>query len=215
MAIRSDNDPRFYRRFWIMGIIALGFALWCLKDGLISYPHQRERALALKQLQEEGRLNDWDEYARERGWSTSTSGLGEPKHEGDIVMQFVMAAISGLIGLFLLSLPLRARGRWIEASDTGVTSSWGQSLDFDKILRLDKFRWRSKGIAKITYQDGNRKRRFVLDNYKFDRHTTDAILYELEQRIDPSLITGGPPEPSPEELQQEDAMAASESSGSA
>jgi hypothetical protein len=171
--------------------------------------------LALEKLSEEGRLDEWDELARERGWSTSTSGLGEPKQQGDITMQFIMAAGSGLIGLWLISLPLRARGRWIEASETGLTSSWGQSLDFDKITRLDKFRWRSKGIAKITYQDDSgRKRRFVLDNYKFERHSTDAILYELEQRIDPAVITGGPPEPPLEEHPEEADVAATEPSGS-
>jgi hypothetical protein len=190
-----------------MGIVALGYMLLCLKDGIWTYPSQRERALALKQLGEEDRLDEWDELARERGWSLSTSGLGEPKHEGEITFQFVMAAGSALIGLWLISLPLRARGRWVEANDRGLTSSWGQNVDFDQIVRLDKFRWRNKGIAKISYQDGNRKRRFVLDNYKFDRHTMDAILYELEQRIDPSLITGGPPEPSPEEHAHEDGMA--------
>ena len=42
----------------------------------------------------------------------------------------------------------RARGRWIESSDSGLTSSWGQSVDFDKIKSLDKRKWRNKGIAR-------------------------------------------------------------------
>ena len=48
--------------------------------------------------------------------------------------------------------------------------------------------------ARITYHDGQRSRQFGLDDYKFDRHATDAILFEIEQRIDPALISGGPPE---------------------
>jgi hypothetical protein len=211
MAIRTENDPRFYRRFWIMGTIAIGYALWSLYDGAIGYPAKQQRALAHKKLEDEFASDaavfseKWRAYASERGWSTKYPGppKSEEDYKGSIVMQYVMFVGAGLIGLWLISLPLRGRGRWIEASDTGLTSSWGQSLDYENIVRLDKFRWRSKGIAKITYHDGKRKRRFVLDNYKFDRHTTDAILYEIEQRIDPALITGGPPEPPPQESHDE------------
>ena len=64
---------------------------------------------------------------------------------------------------------------------------------------LNKRKWRDKGIAKVTYRDGNRKRRFVIDDYKFHRHPTDAILYELEQKIGVDKITGGPPESPAEE----------------
>ncbi len=204
MPIRAENDPRFSRRFLYMGIAAFGFALWCLYDGAIAYPNQRERALALNEILENNRslplparLDKWNALARERGWPTSDPG--EPKSEADVIMQYVMAGMAATVGLWLVSIPLRARGRWIELSDSELDSSWGQSLQLDQILALNKRQWRSKGIAKITYQDGRRKRRFVLDNYKFDRHATDSILYEIEQRIDPALITGGPPEPPPGE----------------
>lgn len=180
-----------------MGLGAIALALWFLYDGAITYPNQRERALAHDELMEQGRIDDWPQYASERGWPTSYPG--EPKTEGDIIMQFFMAAMAGGVALLLLSIPLRARGRWIEASDSGVTSSWGQSFHYDRVLELNKRQWRSKGIAKVTYDDGGRKRRFVIDDYKFDRYPTDDILYEVEQHIDPALITGGPPEPPPEE----------------
>ena len=121
------------------------------------------------------------------------------------MLQFVMAGIVGAVALLLLSIPLRARGRWIEAGDTGIASSWGQSFDYDQVLELNKRQWRSKGIAKVTYHDGRRKRRFVIDDYKFDRHPTDDILYALEQNVDPEKITGGPPEPPPQDHPAEEA----------
>src|SRR5215217_3088425 len=43
MPIRADNDPRFSRRFLIMGVVAIGFAFWSLYDGLVKYPAQRAR----------------------------------------------------------------------------------------------------------------------------------------------------------------------------
>jgi hypothetical protein len=39
-----------------------------------------------------------------------------------------------------------------------------------------------------------------LDDYKFDRATTGQILRELEAKIDPEMISGGPPESTDEEI---------------
>jgi hypothetical protein len=218
MTIRAENDPKYSRRFLFMGIGAIAFGLWFLYDGAVTYPNQRERALAYHQLESESQGIDpvefrdkWHEMAKSNGWPTSYPG--EAKTEGDITMQFVMAGMAGIGALVLLSIPLRARGRWIEATDAGITSSWGQSFNFDQVAEVNKRQWRSKGIAKVIYLDGGRKRRFVIDDYKFGRDATDAILYELEQRIDPTMITNGPPEPPPGEGAMEAAnLAAGDSS---
>ncbi|MCI0334914.1 MAG: hypothetical protein L0228_17015 [Planctomycetes bacterium] len=201
MAIRSENDPRFSRRFLFMGIAAIGFALYCLVDGTIRYPHKQERAIAFEKLYADNQVDQWEEFALERGWSTSIpeQSKSEEEYRTSIMQQYAMFVVAGLVGLWLVSIPLRARGRWIESTDTGITSSWGQSLNFSDVVNLEKRQWRSKGIAKVTYLENGRKQRFVLDDYKFDRQKTDAILYELEQHIDPALITGGPPESPPEE----------------
>jgi hypothetical protein len=207
MAIRSNSDRRYYRRFLIIGTLALGWAVYCLYDGFIGYPNQRERALAYLRLEEEYRgrdpaelLDAWHKYAQERDWPTTHPG--EPKSQGDIYMQFVMAAVTGAIGLWLLSGVWRTRGDWIEQTDSGLTSSWGQTLDYDQVLAIDKRKWRNKGIAKIRYQEGNRKRRFVLDNFKFQRDSTDRILYDLESHVGHDKIINGPPEPLYEEHEE-------------
>jgi hypothetical protein len=212
MGIRTNSDRRYYRRFLIIGIAALGWALFCLYDGFIRYPNQRERALAYQDLEKELVGGDpvvfrdrWHELARQNNWPTTFPG--EPKSQGDITMQFVMAAGTGAIGLWLLWGVWRARGQWIEQTENGLMTSWGQTLNYQQVLAIDKRKWRNKGIAKIRYQDGNRKRWFVLDNFKFDRDTTDRILYELELRVGHDKITGGPPEPSYEESLADEAAA--------
>jgi hypothetical protein len=206
MAIRSNSDPRYYRRFLIMGIAALGFAVYCLYDGTIGYPRKRVSGFAdfksefthyfsaeqqgdltldeFEAVGDEDARQAWEKYSHDRGI----------KSRADVIMQFVMAAGSGAIGLWLLWGVFRARGRWIEASDTELTSSWGQSLNYDQIVSIDKRKWRKKGIAKIRYQDGGRTRRFTIDDFKFERDATDHILYEIEKKIGYDKITGGPPE---------------------
>jgi hypothetical protein len=211
MAIRAENDPRFYRRFFYMGLFAIGFALWSLFDGAIEYPHQRQQAFdqfraSYKEFDESKNehtmsLSEFESQAGEtskRDWEAFAQELGVHSH-ADIVMQYTQFVVAGLIGLWLVSLPLRARGRWIELDGNRLATSWGQSFNLAEIVAVDKRQWQKKGIARITYNDNGRKRRFVLDDYKFDRHKTDEILYELEQHIDPALLTGGPPESPPDD----------------
>ena len=110
-----------------------------------------------------------------------------------------MAVIAAVVGLVLLSIPMRRRGRWIELDESGLRTSRGQSFQFDQVESINKRKWRNKGIAKITYRDGDRKRQFVLDDLKFMREPIDAVLLELEQKIGVEKITGGPPESREEE----------------
>jgi hypothetical protein len=211
MPLRADNDPKFSRRFLWMGLAAIGFSLWSLYDGSIKYPREQERALAWEKDFADRPTEEWITFAEQQGWSTSLpkQSKSEEEYNFSIVSQYVMFVVAGLIGLYLISIPLRARGRWIESTEDGITSSWGQSFKFDDVVSLEKRQWRKKGIAKVTYLDDGRKRRFVLDDYKFDRYKTDEVLFELEQRIDPEKITGGPPEPPPGSDEQE--IAAEES----
>ena len=210
MTLRANIDRRFYLKFLLIGVAIIGFALWSLYDGAVKYPNQRSRALEFQKLDEEGRSAEWQEFARGRGWPTDPPG--EPKTEVDFGMQFIMAAGAGTVGLVLLIVVWRSRGRWIEASESGLKSSWGQSVDFDCVVSINKKKWREKGIAKIKYEDGKRRKSFVLDNYKYDRQATTMILYELESKSGTDKIVGGPPEPPPEEHDKETPQAVTEKS---
>jgi hypothetical protein len=210
MQIRAENYPKYYYKFIIIGICAIGYGAYCLLDGFVRYPAQRERgfiefkqenprsfkepsrqSLDLKTFEEieDVDLHDrWEHYSHDRG---IPSGLM-------VTTQFVQAAICAAAGLFLLSMPLRARGRWIQLDDSGISSSWGDGFRFNEVESVNKRKWRSKGICKVTYVASARRSVFVIDDFKFDRWATDAILHELEQRIDQGRIVNGPPEPEPE-----------------
>jgi hypothetical protein len=195
MTIRAERDPRFYLRFLLIGLAAGAFACWALYDGFIAYPLAQERALVFEKLLDEGRGDDWDAEAIERGWSTSPPAKSKhaEEFEVDVKMQFWMAGLAGLVGLFPLLSVFRSRGRWIELSGDTLTSSWGQTVKMDQVTSLEKRQWRNKGIAKLIYNDG-KKRTFVIDDFKFKRGPTDEILAEVEKRIGHDKITGGPPE---------------------
>jgi hypothetical protein len=217
MPIRAENDPRYSRRFLIMGIVAIGFGLWSLYDGMVKYPAQRVRGFdefktdykslfenprfkamtvdQLEQSKDDERRQEWAKYMHERGI----------KSIPEIFTQYVQTAVATIAGLFLISIPLRARGRWIESNESGITSSWGQSFQFDEVEQVNKRKWRDKGIAKVTYVAGGRRQQFVIDDFKFKREPTDQILFELEQRIEIERIIGGPLELPPGEHADEPA----------
>lgn len=196
MTIRAERDPRFYLRFLLIGLAAIGFSLYCLYDGFIGYPRAQERALAFEKLLEEKRSDEWDAYATERGWSTTPPAApkSHEEFEIDVKTQFWMAGGTALIGIVPLVAVWRSRGRWIELNQQGLTSSWGQTVVLDQVTALEKRQWRNKGIARLRYNDGGRTRTFVIDDFKFKRKPTDEILAEIEQQIGFDKISGGPPE---------------------
>ena len=194
---------------WRLGISALAFlgvALWFLIDGTITYPNQQKRAQEYQReyqrlekdegLSEEERLSKWKEIAKQRGWPEKKPD--EPKTDAEIYVQLVIAALASVPGLLYAVAFLRARRRWIELEETGLRTSWGRQLEFGQIVSLNKKKWKTKGIAKITYRQNGRKRRVVLDDWKYDAEPTKAILCEVESHLDASQIVGGPPEPPPE-----------------
>ncbi len=206
MPVRANISPGFLWRLALVALFCLFMAGWFLFDGLWTYPRQRERALEYERLEAEERLDEWEGIAQQRGWPTDNPG--EPKTEADIVTQLVFVGLLTPPGLFFLFRYLRARKRWVESTDTGLRTSWGQQLDFDQITTLNKRQWDKKGIAKVAYQQDGRTRRLVLDDWKFEADPTTAILREVESRIDAEQIVGGEPEPPEDDEPTSDATEA-------
>jgi len=198
MLLTAKISKRYLQWLGMVAAFCLAVALWLLFDGAITYPRQRERAHEYERLEKEDQLDQWEKVAAKRGWPSKDPG--EPKGSFG---QFVLAALVGPPGLWCLCSLLRFRKRWIELNETGLRTSWGRQLEFGQILTLNKKKWKSKGIAKIRYRRDGRKKRLVLDDWKYDCDETRAILREIEARIDVQQIVGGTPEPSPQEGQQE------------
>lgn len=215
MLIRAVNDPKFSRRFLYMGILAFGFAIYCLYDGFVGYPARRLKGFAdfksdykaafadthrtnftleeFEAVADKEAARTWAQYSHDR----------EIPSRADVTMQFVLAVITTIAGIVLISIPLRRKNRWIELNNLELHTSWGQAFHLDQIESVNKRKWRNKGIAQVTYVDGNRRRQFVLDDMMFMRDPTDEIMLEIERHVGVERITGGPPEPLPGDLPAE------------
>ncbi len=209
MPVTAKSSKSFLFRMALLAIFCIGGSLWFLYDGVVAYPQQRQRALKYIEMKENDQLDQWETYAAEQGWPTDDPG--EPKEEIEFYFQYVMAGIVAPVGVLFLVVLIRASRRWIESNETGIRTSWGRQLKFEQIVALDKKKWKTKGIAKIVYDDNGRKRRLVLDDCKYDVRPTKSILVEVESRIGVDKIIGGPPEalqqaqPEPEEHVEESA----------
>ena len=210
MPITAKMSFRYLWRLGLISLICLGASLYCLYDGAIGYPKQHEALVEyrkLEKLKEDKELDEetfyerWEEVADERGWSYK-----RPKDEIDIQKQYWMAIALCVPGLLYLITFFRSRPRWIELNETGLRTSWGPRLEFDQITTLDKKKWKSKGIAIVSYKQDGRSGRLALDDWKFDTDETKAILREVESRIDVQQIMGGPPEPAEEQPEQEESQ---------
>jgi len=193
MTVRAKISTTYLGKFGVTALLCFGIALWFLYDGAIAYPSQRERALKYLELQESDRLDEWSEVARERGWPLEDPG--EPKEEYDSFVQYAMAVVLLLPGLICSAMFLRHRGRWIELDQCEIRTSSRSTFEVRDIVRVDKKKWRSKGIVSIVYQSGHRRRRVILDDWKYETEPTEAILRAIEPQIPVDRIVGGAPEP--------------------
>ncbi|TWT90158.1 hypothetical protein Mal64_05420 [Pseudobythopirellula maris] len=138
----------------------------------------------------------WEAEAEANGWPTEPPA--KLRTVNDILQQYLMAILTFIAGAWMLITVWRSNGRWIEATESGVETSWGESMPYDAVTEIVKKQWRDKGIAKVKYQASGRRRTFVVDDYKYDRGATDRILYVIEQRAGQDKISGGPPELDPD-----------------
>lgn len=201
--IRADHNPKFYSRFLLIGLGMLAFALYCVYDGAVAYPNQHERYSKYVELRDDLRGDEWEDYAEQQGWPLEPPE--KDRTEAEIAGQFWMAGGCALIGVFFLLKVLLARGRWMESDGAQLTTSWGQTVPYDAVTEIDKKKWANKGIARIKYTVDGQTKRFVLDDFKFHRQPTDAILYEMEQAAGTDKIVNGAPEVDPEEVAQAEA----------
>lgn len=198
--MRAEFQRSYLMRYLVLAAVCLGLGVWFAYDGFIGYPQQLEYAEAYAEIQKlpsreiEQR---WTELTAEKGWPSKLPSKSAEEIQSDIYGQYFWSALSFLVGIPALLLVIRSRGTWVEPTETGLTTSWGQSMNYVDVQSLNKRKWAKKGIARATYRDGNTTRTFTFDDFKYDREPIGEMLRSLEAVLKPEQITGGPPEGEP------------------
>ncbi len=191
MGLRANFDRSYLWRYWVIILMAFGSGAWFFYDATIGYPKKAKIAKAweeLAQLESGPRAERWRELAAEKGWSQEVPVKPSAEIEESIRFQYIYGSVASLVGALMLGYLLIARNSWVEETETGLTTSWGQQVDFSTVTRLNKRRWKDKGIARVDYVDNGRKRQFVFDDFKYERAAIGQLLERLESRLAPEQV---------------------------
>ena len=184
-------------------MLAGGFlfaALFFAYDGFIGYPKKKvyaEKYAEIKDLEPDERQAKWKQITDENNWPKSVPVKTPEQIAEDIRGQYFYGVVCLAIAIPPLLLYFRTKGSWIEATADGLVTSWGQTLNYSRVTQLDKKRWANKGIAVATYSEGATSRKFVFDDFKYQREPLGQMLRDLEKVLAPEQIVGGPPEKDP------------------
>ena len=200
MTLRADAEKKFIYKFLLIGVVCFGFALFALYDGLVKFPSWMPSAEAWADLKADESLDDGERdtrykaMAEENGWPSKRHGKTPDDIRQLIIWQYVFIVIGTCIGLPCLIWFLRNRGTWVGTKEGGLTSSWGQEVEFDQITKFDKKRWEKKGIGVLTYETPQGTKTFILDDLKYSRKEMDDIVRIVESKIPREMIVNGEPE---------------------
>ena len=145
MEVKAAVSPGYRWRLAAIAALTLGWGVWSVDDGFFDYPRHNEHVDAFEKFKLEHPL-EWRDLwpgeggeAEKRGWPEEDPG--EKYRDMDIYIQHAMALVTLPIGaLFGISF-LRSGGRWIASDGTTLSTSWGQSVNFDAITTINKDRW--------------------------------------------------------------------------
>ncbi|MFN9343628.1 MAG: hypothetical protein ACK6DB_13705 [Planctomycetota bacterium] len=186
MGLRANFDRSYLWRYWVIILMGLGSAAWFFYDATIGYPKKVKIAQAwegLADLESGPRAERWRELAAEKGWSQEVPVKPAKEIEESIRFQYIYGAIASLVGAGMLGYLLIARNSWVEETATGLTTSWGQSVDFTNVTKLNKRRGKDKGIARVVSLATGQKSQCVCAEFTYVRTAIGQLLERLESQL--------------------------------
>ncbi len=177
---------------WRLALFAgifLAYACWSAYDGFVAYPEINRKAGHFEDYKKQHAdwRETWPAYAKANGYPEDPDPA---KGAFSMYAQYVQLGITLPIGLAALVAYLRGFKRFVAADEKGLVTDGGQRADFAGITNLNKDRWKTKGIAVVSYQAEGIERKLVLDDWKYDRDPTTQLLRLVESYLKDEQITG-------------------------
>ncbi len=108
-----------------------------------------------------GAVKLWEDYSASKKWSSDPGD--HPMSAGKIREQFYAAAIAGLLIVVCLFFLVRTMRRSIHADGEALYTQTGQRIPYADMVRIDKRKWDTKGLAIIDYKDGDETKKARID----------------------------------------------------
>lgn len=189
-SVRARIASAYRLRFGAMALLVLGISVWFLYDGYVAYPAERDLHHQYEAFVAQNGVAAWPDFAHANGLPDGThSKPGKDYSDSSILTQKILGFIGLPFGLIFVVVYLRTLGRWVQADEAGISTNTDEHVPYASVTNLDKRRWKRKGIAVVSYDDGGRIGKIVLDDWKYDREATVAIFNYLEAQLTPEKIT--------------------------
>jgi len=98
-----------------------------------------------------GAVTLWDEYSSSKKWDKDPGD--HPMHAGKIREQFYATAVAGILIAVTLFFLIRTMRRSIHADEEALYTQEGRRILYTDMVRIDKRKWDTKGLALIYYKD--------------------------------------------------------------
>lgn len=183
MAVVAKISTTWKKRFYLLVGFMAATALWFLYDGAIRYPELNRAHDHYKQMESEGRADEWLKVSAERGWPAKA-----PKEPYDVGQQYFFGGIAGGIALGLAIWVVISVRRTVRSDDDAIYGSTGKRVAFGDVRKIDMKKWDSKGIAVLHYEQDGQPGKMIVDDYKYEGAAVilDEIKAYQQARKEPS-----------------------------
>ena len=132
---------------------------------------------------QKGIVDLWKQYTSKLGWSDE-----KPKKiygASEIRNQFISAAVAGTLLLVVLFILIRTSGRSIAADEEALYTQTGQRVRYQDMVKIDKRRWDTKGVAIVFYNEDGGEKKAKIDGMVYGqfKQENDAPAEKLFQRV--------------------------------
>lgn len=108
-----------------------------------------------------GAVKLWEDFAVTRKWDASP--IEHPMDAGKIREQFYSAGVTGVLMVITLFIMLRTMRRSISADEEALYTQDGRRIAYADMVRIDKRKWETKGLALIYYKEGETEKKAKID----------------------------------------------------
>ena len=156
----------YARRQLLMFAMLAAFGGWFFKDYKWGYPKKAAIYAEYKKIieQADGKVQ-WTKISQEKGWDDPPEEITPDKigEQAKFAVGLGLGAL-GVLGTFLLN-----RGKTLTADATGFTPPGAKTaIPYTSVTRVDKTRWKHKGLAYAYYKDeAGTERKAVIDDLKY------------------------------------------------
>lgn len=135
------------------------------RDAKLEMPWPDELVDGYAVMQEKGGQTGashlWEEYTGKRKWSSETEE--KPFKKGKITEQFIAMGVTLVLIAVTLFFLIRTMRRKITADDEALHTQDGRRIPYTDMVRIDKRKWDTKGLALVYYNDGGEEKKAKID----------------------------------------------------